>query len=73
MSMVKAMACGLPVVGYAETALSRWPVMRDFSSCGRRRGSRVLKVIEDEKLRAKLSDMSLKRRQFTKREWPKIP
>ncbi len=70
LSMVEAMACGLPVVGYAEAALSEvagdaailvpvWDVNGLAESLKR--------VVEDEELRAKLSDMSLKRsEQFTK-------
>jgi glycosyltransferase involved in cell wall biosynthesis len=70
LSMVEAMACGLPVVGYAEAALSEVagnaallvPV-GDIDGLAKF----LKRVVEDEKLRAKLSDMSLKRsEQFTK-------
>jgi len=70
LSMVEAMACGLPVVGYAEAALSE--VAGDAAilvPVGDVDGlaASLKKVIEDEKLRAKLSDMSLNRSgQFTK-------
>jgi len=70
LSMVEAMACGLPVVGYAEAALSEVagnaallvPV-GDIDGLAKS----LKRVFEDEKLRAKLSDVSLKRsEQFTK-------
>ncbi|WP_303884417.1 glycosyltransferase [Acetomicrobium mobile] len=70
LSMVEAMACGLPVIGYTEAALSEVAgdaallvPLGDIDGLA----DSLKKAVEDEKLRAKLSGMSLKRsEQFTK-------
>ncbi|WP_286975264.1 glycosyltransferase [Acetomicrobium sp. UBA5826] len=70
LSLLEAMACGLPIVGYEEPGIKEaigdmgilLPV-GDIDGLAKA----LKKVIEDEMLRVKLSDMSLKRsKQFTK-------
>ncbi len=70
LSLLEAMACGLPIVGYAEPgvkeAIGDDGILLPVGDIDGLADS-LKKAVEDEKLRAKLSGMSLKRsEQFTK-------
>jgi len=70
LSLLEAMACGLPVIGYAEPGIKEVigdsGILLPVGDIDGLAGS-LKKVIEDEDLRANLSNMSLKRgKLFTK-------
>jgi len=70
LSLLEAMACGLPIVGYAEPgvkeAIGNDGILLPVGDIDGLADS-LKKAVEDEKLRSKLSGMSLKRsEQFTK-------
>lgn len=70
LSLLEAMACGLPIVGYAEPgvkeAIGDDGILLPVGDIDGLADS-LKKAVEDEKLRSKLSGMSLKRsEQFTK-------